>query len=193
VHWFQGGVNQAGREEQMEVPPNLRLTVVTDRSLSQMLAAGDLDAVISARPPRAAEGPDPVLVPLFEDAAERELDWYRRTGVYPIMHVIALRSAVMEEHPWVPVQLYRAFVAARDSSLARACDQTASRVPIPMLPAHARRMADLFADGLFPYGLEANRRTLETFLQYAHEQGVTARLLQPGELFVPHAESGGRL
>jgi 4,5-dihydroxyphthalate decarboxylase len=193
VSWVQGGVNQPGRQEQFAVPEGMSVTVVPDRSLSDMLVAGDLDAVISAHRPKDSRGEDAPVVPLFPDAAAREREWYERTGVYPIMHVVVLRRDVVDAYPWVPMNLYRGFVAARDRSLARALDINASRFPVPWLPAYSRRMTDLFGGEPFPYGVEPNRRTVETFLQYAGEQGITQRQVTVDELFLPQVRQEYRI
>jgi 4,5-dihydroxyphthalate decarboxylase len=183
VQWVQSGVNQAGRREQFEVPADMSVTVVADRSLSGMLVAGEIDAAISAHPPDNSLGRDAPVTRLFPDAADRERDWYRRTGVYPIMHVIAIRREVVDAHPWIPMNLVQAFAAARDRGLARALDLNASRFPVPWLPDYARQMADLFGGEPFPYGVEPNRRTLERFLGYAREQGICRRPLRVEDLF----------
>jgi 4,5-dihydroxyphthalate decarboxylase len=186
VRWVQARVNGSGRPEQAAPPADLPITVEPDRSLSDMLVAGDLDAIISAQPPMNSLGPEPPIVPLFPDATERERDWYRRTGIYPIMHVVVLRRDVLDAHPWAAMNLYRAFTEARDRSLARATDPNASRFPVPWLPAYARRMAELFGGNLLPYGIEPNRRTLDAFLGYAHEQGISPRRLAVDDLFPAH-------
>jgi 4,5-dihydroxyphthalate decarboxylase len=192
VHWVQAGVNQAGRQELFELP-GVRIEVVADRALSDMLVAGDLDAIISARPPKDSFGAAAPIGPLFPDAAEREQEWYQRTGIYPIMHVVVLRRDVMDVHPWVAMNLYRGFVEARDRSIARALDLNASRFPVPWLPAYARRMAALFDGDPFPYGIEPNRRTLAEFLGYAAEQGVVRRPVTVDELFPPQVRQEFRI
>src|SRR5689334_18059354 len=107
VDWVQGGVNQPGRQELFDPPEGIRLSVVPDESISDLLIKGELDAVISARPPDASIGPDAPIGPLFADAAERERDWHRRTGIYPIMHVVVVRRELLQEHPWVPMNLFQ--------------------------------------------------------------------------------------
>jgi 4,5-dihydroxyphthalate decarboxylase len=193
VDWVQGGVNQPGRQELFAPPEGIRLSVVPDKSISDLLVAGELDAVISARPPDASIGPDAPIGPLFADAAEREQEWYQRTGVYPIMHVVVVRREILEKHPWVPMNLYQAFVAARDRSLDRALDLNASRFPVPWLPAHAKRMAGMFGGEPFPYGIEPNRRTLEAFGEYAFEQGICRRRVEVDELFAPQVRREYRI
>jgi 4,5-dihydroxyphthalate decarboxylase len=193
VTWVQAGVDQAGRQEMFELPSGVRVEVVSDRALSDMLVAGDLDAVISARPPKDSFGDQAPIVPLFPDATEREQEWYARTGIYPIMHVVVVRRDVLAAHPWVAMNLYRGFVEARDRGIARALDLNASRSPVPWLPAHARRMTDLFGGEPFPYGIEPNRRTLAEFLSYAAEQGVARRPVTVDELFPPQVRQEFRI
>jgi 4,5-dihydroxyphthalate decarboxylase len=183
VDWSQGGINQPGREEQasLSLPEGVSCTPVTDRSLNDMLLAGELDAVITAAPPLSfADGAGPI-VRLFADYEAVERDYFTRTRVFPIMHIVALRRDVVDSHPWVAMNLYKAFHLARHASLARASEITASRLPLPWSARRMQEASDLLGE-LWPYGIQANRTTLETFLQFCKEQGVCERLLQPEEL-----------
>lgn len=185
VEWFQAGVNQAGRTEKVELslPDGVRLTPVKDRTLDEMLHAGDLDAVFSAHPPRSFEEGDPGIVRLFPDHQPVEEAYVRRTGIFPIMHVVVLRARLLEEHPWVAMNLLSAFEEAKRRSEARLADMTASRLPIPWIPERIRELTAQLGGPLWPYGLEPNRTTIEAFLRFAHEQGVARTLLTPEELF----------
>ncbi len=187
VAWFQAGVNEPGRREKVriELPDKVRLTPVEDRSLDEMLHAGDLDAVFSAHPPASFERGDPGIVRLFPDYRGVEEEYVRRTGIFPIMHVVVVRADVLAEHPWVAMNLFRAFDEARERAENRLLDMTASRIPLPWIPEHARAVRELLGGALWPYGVEPNRTTLEAFLRVAHEQGVAARHLEPEELFAP--------
>ncbi|WP_306205077.1 type 2 periplasmic-binding domain-containing protein [Actinoplanes sp. RD1] len=179
VRWFQAGVRETGRRE-LFTPP-VPIEIVADRTLTDMLVAGDLDAVITARPPA-----HPGVVPWWPDAVERERDWHRRTGIFPIMHVVVIRRDVLDAHPWLAANLLTAFTEARDRSLDRLRDLNASRFPVPWLPS-------LAAGATFPYGVEPNRRTLETFLRYAHQQGITPEPLTVDELFPASVRSTYRI
>ncbi len=185
VHWFQGGTNEPGRIEGIafEPPEGIEITPVRDRSLNDMLLAGELDAVIAAHPPAEFEHGTGRVVRLFSDPRAEEERYYRDTGIFPIMHVVALRSDVLERHPWAAMNLYTAFEEAKRRSLARATDFNAPRYPIPWSPANAARAQELFGPDFWPYGIENNQITLDAFLTYAHEQGVCARRLTPTELF----------
>ena len=191
VHWFQAGANSPGRVEKVEInlPEGVRLTRVPDRSLSDMLAAGALDCAIIARPPDCFRAGHPDVVRLFPDYLEREERSFRETGVWPIMHLIALRRAVLDEHPWVAQNLLTAFTESKRRSVERLLDPAVSRYPLPWLPAYAQRMTDLMGGDPFPYGIEANRATLEQLLRYAHLQGIAHRVATVDEVFPPGIET----
>ena len=101
------------------------------------------------------------------------------------MHVIAMRRAIFDAHPWTARNLYNAFEESRRRSLERILDPAVSRYPVPWLTSYALRMQQVFGGDLFPYGIEPNRPTLELFLRYAHEQGIAHRLAKPEEIFPP--------
>jgi 4,5-dihydroxyphthalate decarboxylase len=185
VEWYQAGANAAGREEKVELnlPDGVRLTRVADRSLSDLLAAGDLDCAIIARPPTCFLEGHPDVVRLFPEYQDQELEQYRRTGVWPIMHIIAMRRQVLAEHPWVARNLYNAFLESKQRSVQRLLDPAVSRYPLPWLATYGARMADLFDGDPFPYGVEPNRRTVDQLLRYAHQQGIAHRLATADDVF----------
>jgi len=191
IHWHQGGVNQAGRAEKakLKLPEGLRYTVVQDRSLSDMLLAGELDVVLSARTPAPFEAGDARVRRLFEDYRTVELAYWKKTGIFPIMHVLAMRHEVYERHPWVAMNLVKAFEEAKNRSLVRASDITASFFPLPWTPDHARLSRELLGADFWPYGIEPNRKTLEAFTQYAFEQGVCHRKMAVEDLFPPEVQT----
>ena len=125
----------------------------------------------------------PDVARLFEDYMTVEAEYYRTTGIFPIMHVIALKRTALEAHPWIATNLFKAFEEAKRRSVARALEITAPRFPIPWCFEHARQAQTLFGQDYWPYGVEANRTTLDAFLHYAHEQGVCHRRLSPEDLF----------
>jgi 4,5-dihydroxyphthalate decarboxylase len=187
VHWVQAGVNQPGRREKVELhlPEGVTLTQEPERSLDEMLLAGDLDAVFSAHPPASFERGDPRITRLFPDYEPVEREYVARTGIFPIMHVVVIRADVLERDPWVAENLFTAFVAAKDASLARLAEMTASRMPLPWLPGQVEEARALIGPDPWPYGVEANKVTLDAFTRYAHEQGVAAKRVEPEELFAP--------
>jgi 4,5-dihydroxyphthalate decarboxylase len=187
IHWHQAGVNQPGRREKvaLELPAGFRLTAVTDRSLSDMLVSGDLDAVLSARPPAPFLEGDPRLRRLFADYRSVELAYARKTGIFPIMHVVAMRREVYERDRWLAMSMFKAFDQARRRSLERAAEIAVSLFPLPWVSDELRIARELFGPDPWPYGVQANRTTLDAFLQYAQEQGVCRRRLTSDELFPP--------
>jgi len=179
IEWLQAGVRQPGRVEKVELklPPGIRVTPAPDKTLAGMLASGEIDAAISARDPGGAR--------MFPDYMPLELEYFRKTRIFPIMHVVVLRREVYERDRWVAMNLFKAFEDAKRASEARLTEIGLSHVPLPWLAEHARRWREAAGEDFWPYGIEANRPTLEAFLQYAFEQGVATRRFGPEELFAP--------
>ena len=189
VEWIQGGVNQPGRLEmgKTNVPSGISITPVTDKSLSDMLLDGELDAIISARPPDIFLSKDGRIKRLMPNHREIELEYFRRSGVYPIMHTVAIKRDVYEKNPWIAVNLMSAFESSKKRMIERMTDINVSRIPLPWLTdTFEAAKAEFFKDGdYWPYGIEGSRKTLDTFLNYCDEQGVTNKKMTPEELFVP--------
>jgi len=182
VDWIQAGVNEAGRVEKvkLKLPEGVRLRPEPERSLNEMLLAGDIDAVLSARPPR---GFGRGIARLFPDYEAVEMAYFKNTGVFPIMHVIVIKTEVLERHPWLAMNLYKAFEEAKRRSIERLSDITASHAPLAWLAPYTERMKSLFGEDFWPYGLEKNRTTLQAFVDFAFEQGVCHRRLALEDLF----------
>jgi 4,5-dihydroxyphthalate decarboxylase len=185
IQWVQGGVTQPGREEKVSValPPGVRLEAVKDRSLDAMLVAGDLDALLTADPPPSFERGSTEIVRLFDDYRAAERTYYRKTGIFPIMHLIALRGEILAENPWVARSLYKAFDEAKRRSIARLENAAVACFPLPWIPDIAEDVRREFGDDWWPYGIEPNRTTLEAFAGFAFEQGVAQRRVDVEELF----------
>lgn len=188
MEWIQAGVNQPGRSEKvsLNLPQGIRLRSAPDKSLNQMLLAGEIDAIMSARPPSALGHGVVRLMPDYQAAEEQ---YFRDTQIYPIMHALVIKTAVLEQHPWVAMNVYKAFVQAKAQSMARLADITASHAPMAWLADYASRMKQIFGDDYFPYGIgperggQINRSTLDAFCKYGFEQGVCQRRLSVDELF----------
>ena len=185
VHWYQAGANAPGREEKVEIslPQGVNLTRVSDKSLSEMLASGEIDCAIIARPPTCFLEGHPDIVRLFPDYLEMEDDYYARTKVWPIMHIIAMKKSVVEAHPWVPRNLYNGFLESKRRSIERLMDPAVSRYPLPWLATYARKMRDMFDGDTFPFGIEENRATWEQMALYTFQQGIAHRQFKPEEIF----------
>ncbi len=185
VHWVQAGVNEAGRAEKvpLSLPEGVKIERVTDRSLNELLLAGELDGIISAREPVSFLARDRRIARLWPDYRSVEETYYRETGVFPIMHAVVIKNETLARHPWIAMNLFRAFEEAKDNSLRRLSSLVNSRIAIPWSHVAYANAREVFGANLWPYGIEANQRTLEAFLQYCREQGVTERTVGIEELF----------
>ena len=185
IEWVQAGVNQPGREEKVELrlPEGVRYRPEPGRALTEMLLAGDIDAVMAAHPPAPFEHGSGEIVQIYPNYREVEEAYYRATGIFPIMHVIAIRGDVFRANRWIAMNLLKAFEQAKNNSTIRAQELTATRFPFAWCYQAAAQARALFGDDFFPYGIDANRTTLEAFLQYGFEQGVCHRQVAVEELF----------
>ena len=190
IEWVQAGTNKPGRLENLEtkLPPSVKRVSVPDRTLDEMLLAGEIDAILSSIPPRSFVAENPRAVRLVPNHVELEAEYYRRTGIFPIMHFVAIRRRLLQEHPWIAVNLYRAFEDAKNRSLARLRDVMISRFPLPWNPDNARRATEMLGQDFWPYGVERNRKTLEAFLTFALEQGIAHRPIKLAEIFPPSVQ-----
>src|ERR1700754_3565519 len=170
VHWYQAGANEAGRIEKVELslPKGFKLTRVKDKSLSEMLASGEIDCALIARPPDCFRQGHPDVVRMFPDFSSMEEKYYKATGVWPIMHIIAVQKRVLEENPWVARNLYNAFLLSKNRSVERLMDPAVSRSPVASLPPYGRKRAARFGNDTFPFGIEENRPPWEKFLPYTY-------------------------
>ncbi len=185
VEWVQAGANSPGRKEKVELnlPEGVNLTRVNDKSLSELLATGEIDCAIIARPPTCFLEGHPDVERLFPDYIEMEEDYYEHTKVWPIMHIIAMRRQILDENPWVARNLLNAFQESKRRSIERLLDPAVSRYPVPWLATYARKMRDMFHGDLFPYGIEENRPTWEQMALYTYQQGIAHRQFKPEDIF----------
>jgi 4,5-dihydroxyphthalate decarboxylase len=187
VEWIQAGVNDPGRKEMatFELPAGIRLTSVQDKSLGEMLASGEIDAVISARPPNVFLDGKHGVRRLIPDYRVQEQAYFRQTGIFPIMHIVVMRRDAYEANRWIARNLLDAFERAKRACLPELNQGMTSFLPTAWGNDHVDETNRLlFPDGdPFPYGIEKNRKTLEPFLTWCHEQGVTRRKLTLEEMF----------
>ncbi len=185
IDWYQSGVNVAGHVDEVKavMPKGIRYTLANSRSLTDQLLAGDIDAIISARPPRLFEDGDRRIRRMFTDFRPVEEAYWRETGIFPMMHTIALRQDMVAQYPWIGPNLFRAFEEAKKRSITRALDGNICRFPIPWTFDYAEKSRRMFGEDFWPYGLEPNRKALEAFVQYCYEQGVAHRKLAIEELY----------
>ena len=188
VRYRTGGLRRPGRKEKLrlDLPGQVEVEPVpADATLEEMLVSGAIDALYSPRTPRALADGRPEVRRLFEDSRSAEKDYFARTGIFPIMHVIVLRRDVYDRHPWIAGSLYKAFEQARRETAQRLGETAALRYMLPWLSAEVEETRRLMGEDYWTYGLDDNRSTLGTFLRYSHEQGLARRLLEPAELFAP--------
>jgi len=188
VTYATGGLEEPGRPEKLalDLPAAIRIRRIgPTQTLSAMLAAGEIDALYTARAPSSFRAGDGRVRRLFEDFAAVEREYYRQTRIFPIMHTIVIRRSVYERHRWIAQSLYKAFETAK--AMARAdLEQTAAlKVMLPWLPAHLEEARREMGEDFWPYGLAANAGVLATFLRYSHEQGLSPRRFTPDQLFAP--------
>jgi 4,5-dihydroxyphthalate decarboxylase len=186
IHWRRGGVEEAGREERapLQLPPEIDLQQIPhDRTLSGMLEAGELDAVIGARAPSCFTRGAPHVARMFPDHRKVEEEYFRRTRIFPTMHVIGIRRSIVEANPWLPASLYKAFVQAKALCMAELAQIGHLFTSLPFGVSELAATKALMGDDFWSYGFEANRHVLETFVRYHHQQGLSARPVAPEELF----------
>ncbi len=186
ILWRQGGQEQPGRKDKypLNLPRDFPLEPIgQNETLNQLLAEGKLDAVISARTPVFyRDGKTPVKR-MFEDFETVEKDYFRRTGIFPIMHALGIRNDIHEKHPWLAASLYKAYNEAKRISQAEFFHTAALKIGLPWVVSAAQEARALIGDDFWPYGVEANRKTLEPMLRYAHEHGTSLRKVEIAELF----------
>jgi 4,5-dihydroxyphthalate decarboxylase len=191
MHWFMGGLNTFVEKPliPLNLPPKIKLDFLDKgQTLEGMFAAGELDALLSLYIPNLFLRGSPGIARLFPDYRQVEQEYYRRTGIFPIMHTVVVREDVHREHPWVAASLYQAFCAARDLAVDGLYDTDALRVALPWLISHVEETRQVFGKDFWAYGLEPNRPTWEAIGRYVHEQGLAPRPVAPEELFVAGVE-----
>ena len=186
MHWFMGGLTKPTETPliPLDLPPEIRLDFVPEGdTLERMMIEGRLDALLSIYIPKLFEDGWEGIERLFPDFKSVEKDYYARTGIFPIMHTIALREDVVREHPWVPASLYAAFCEARDIALEGLWDTDALRLGLPWLIDHVEEAWRTFGKDFWAYGLAANRPALEALGRYVHEQNFSPRVVRAEEIW----------
>lgn len=188
MQWVLGGVEQPGRKERIPVapPPGIHVEKAPpDRSLSDLLLAGEIDALLSAHMPHVFRRRDPRVARLFPDFWNVEREYYEKHRVFPIMHVVALKREVHERHPWAAVSLYKAFCQAKDLAIERMYDSDALTVSLAWVVGYWEQERALRGDDLWSYGFPNNRHDLETLKRHLGEQNLLERDFALEEAFAP--------
>jgi 4,5-dihydroxyphthalate decarboxylase len=194
IRWIEGAVEKSGSHGSPHAPPLLAPAAVevnaSGRSLEQLLAAGEIDALIGSRkPPTLGRGPE--IGRLFPDFRAVEREYWLRTRIFPIMHLVAIRRVLYEQHPWIAQSLYAGLVESKARALARMRYGGSLAVMLPWLMSEVEEMDALFGGDAWPYGIAPNRPTLAALVQYMVEQHFIAGAIPIEALFVPLPEACG--
>ncbi len=187
VKWVRGAIEHAGRIEKitLKLPPDIKIENAPEgRTISDLIDKGEIDGFMAPRPP-FLKRENPNVGWLYPDPVAAAKDYYKRTGVFPIMHLAGVRRTLVEKHPWLPVAVMKAFEQSKKIAMDALADTSATKVTLPFIEESVKAARELMGEDYWAYGLEANRKTLETFLRHHHAQGLSSRLVKPEELFHP--------
>ncbi|MFL4986482.1 MAG: ABC transporter substrate-binding protein [Xanthobacteraceae bacterium] len=188
IHWRNGGQEQPGRQERTPLKPIPGLDLEPlgpDETLVGLLRAGELDALFTARAPSSYLAGEPHIARLFPDTRAAEKAYFKKTGLFPIMHLVGIRKSLVAQYPWLPMSVYKAFCEAKALAMTDLTDVNALMVTLPWLEAETKEtMATMGAD-FWKYGVHENIREIEALSQYAYEQGLVDRKVKVDELFAP--------
>ena len=190
MKWFLGGQEEPGRKERvkLELPPEISVqSIPDDRTLNSMLESGEIDALISARSPSCLGNGSGKVRRLFPNYKDVEIEYYKRTKIFPIMHIVVIRKDVYERHPWIARSLYKAFCDAKNRAFETMHISNAHAYTLPWLSWEREQLREIFGPDWWPYGIEPNRHVLEALLRYMQEQGLLKRPLKVEDIFAPSA------
>jgi 4,5-dihydroxyphthalate decarboxylase len=188
VRWRRGGLEDPGREERapIKLPANVELeSIPSHRALTEMLESGEIDALISARAPSCFLRGAPNIGRLFPNYPEIEEAYFRRTGIFPIMHAIGIRRSLVERHPWLAVSVYKAFLKAKALCMHELGQIGHLATSLPWSVAEYDRVRAVMGGDFWSYGAHENQHALETLARYSFEQGLSVRKLPLADMFVP--------
>jgi 4,5-dihydroxyphthalate decarboxylase len=195
IHWVRGGIESAERPEKIAIklPADVKMeNAPAGKSISMLIDEGAIDGFIAPRPP-SIPGGNPDVGWLFSDPTTAAKDYYKRTGIFPIMHLVGVRRELAEKHPWLPGAVLKAFEQAKAAALDRLGDTSATKVTLPFVEERLAEARALMGSDFWPYGIAANRKTLDAFLRHHHAQGLSLRLVTADELFHPGTHEGFKL
>jgi 4,5-dihydroxyphthalate decarboxylase len=188
VTWVRGGIETPGRPEKvkLQLPGDIRIEQApADTTISELLDRGDIDGFMAPRPPSRAALANPNIGWLFDDPTAVAKDYFRRTGVFPIMHVAAIRKELAERHPWLPGALVKAFTQSKAAALQLLSDTSATKVTLPFVEEQLQAARETMGEDFWSYGVAPARKTLEAFVRTHHAQGLSSREVPVEELFHP--------
>ncbi|MDE0060172.1 MAG: ABC transporter substrate-binding protein [Defluviicoccus sp.] len=188
ISWRTGGIEDPGRPEKLalDLPPGIACSPIPpDKSLSGMMAAGELDAMVSPLPPSCFTRGHPDIGRLFPGFRALEKAYWKKTGIHPIMHVAAIRRELVEEHRWLANNVFDAFDKAKAMVMPGLANFGAVKATVPWLAAEIEETVALMGEDWWPYGIERNVKSIETMARWSHEQGLSRRRLAIADLFAP--------
>jgi len=188
VIWVRGGIDTPGRPEKikLDLPAGVRIETAPDnQTISDLLDQGDLDAFIAPRPPSGAAASNPNVGWLFDDPTAVAKDYYRRSGIFPIMHVVGIRKELAEKHRWLPGAVFKAFSESKAKALELLADTSATKVTLPFVEEQLKSARETLGQDFWSYGVAQNKKTLEAFTRHHYAQGLSSRLVGVDELFDP--------
>jgi 4,5-dihydroxyphthalate decarboxylase len=191
--WVRGGIEHAGRPEKITIklPGGVHMEdAPAGTTISGLLEQGDIDGFIAPRVPKLASQSlagknNPNIGMLFADPIASGRDYFKRTGIFPIMHVVGIRRELVEKHPWLPAAVFKAFSQSKAKCLEALEDTAATKVTLPFVEDQLNAARELMGHDFWSYGLAPNRKVLERFLSFHHADGLSSRLVTPEELFHP--------
>jgi len=188
IHWRSGGQEEPGRAERTPLKPipGLDLKPIgKDQTLVGMLHDGELDALFTARAPSSFLRGEAHIKRLFPNTREAEQAYYKKTGMFPLMHLVGIRKTLVEKYPWLPSSVYKAFCEAKALAMVDLTDVNALMVTLPWLIPETEATIALMGKDFWAYGIGENTREITALTQYACEQGLIDRKVSVEELFHP--------
>ena len=186
IKWRRGGIEEPGRDERtpIKLPPDIDLKdIPRDRTLSQMLEAGEIDGMIGARAPSCFLRGAPNVARLYPDYPQAEEEYFRKTKIFPIMHLIGIRRTLAEQHPWLAVSVFKAFIKAKAICMKEFEQIGHLACSLPWSVHEYERLKCVMGEDFWSYGFEANRHVLEALIGYSFDQGLSARKVSAEEIF----------
>jgi 4,5-dihydroxyphthalate decarboxylase len=194
--YLTGGLFEAGRIEKiaLNLPPKFKLeTIDPTKTLSEMIATGEIDAIQAPHPPSTFYSQPDRVKRLIENYVDVERAYFRKTKIFPIMHTVAIRREVYEANRWIAQSLFKAFVEAQRKIYDMLHHQEAYSTMLPWQMAYVEETQREFGPDWWAYGFDSNRHVLDTFLRYHHEQGLSPKRLKPEDLFAPETFEGFKI
>jgi len=183
IYWFtwmksRMEIEMPTRYQIRQIPPG--------KSPDEMLFSGELDAIICANLFPSLLDPPSHIKRLFENYKEVEAEYYKRTGIFPIMHTLALREDLWKDSPWIAISLFKAFQRGKEIAYQRLNDVSPYKISLAWFRGPLKEQKEVLGDDPWPYGIAKNRHVVETLMGYLHEQGLAQRELSIEQIFAPN-------